>query len=114
MSGNVSRRAIQPHIALALLFGIVKRMGVQERPHELPADIFQAKFKVRVLVNGVVAGKKRGRADGGALLLGDLFRRDQPWRVAGARRGDCQSYGCANQFRSVTRGTAASTAAGFS
>ena len=61
--GNVGDRAIQAHVALALLFGIVERVRVEERPDELPADIFQAKFKMRVLVDRVVAGLKRGRAD---------------------------------------------------
>ena len=63
-------------------------MRVQERPDELAADVFQAKLKVRVLKDGVMAGVKRSGADIGALLFADLFRGDQAGRVAGARRGD--------------------------
>ncbi len=68
-------------------------MRVQERPDKLPADVFQAKFKVRVLVDGVVAAVKRGRPDLQALLVGDFFRPDDPRRVAGARRGDGRIVG---------------------
>jgi hypothetical protein len=79
---------IQPHVPLALLLGVIKRMRVQKRPDELPADVFEAKFKVRVLVNGVMAAVKRGRADLQSLLVGNFFRPDEPRRVAGACRGD--------------------------
>ena len=75
-------------VALALLLGVVERMRVQERPDELAADVFQAKFKVRVLVDGVVAGVKRGCADLQALLVGDFLGADQARGVAGARGGD--------------------------
>jgi hypothetical protein len=37
---DVSLRAIEADVALALLFGIVKRMGVEKRPDELAADVF--------------------------------------------------------------------------
>ena len=51
---NVRLRAVQPHVALALLLGIVERMRVQERPDELPADVFEPEFEMRVLVDGVM------------------------------------------------------------
>ena len=63
-------------------------MRVQERPDELPADIFEAEFKMRVLVNGVVAAEEGRRADHHALLFGDFFRIDQSGRIARARRRD--------------------------
>ena len=85
---NIGQGAVEPHVALALLLGIIKRMRVQERPDELAADVFEAELKMRVLVDGVVAGVESRRADGGALLLGDFVGRDQARRVAGARRGD--------------------------
>ena len=54
----------------------------------MPADIFQSKFKMRVLVNGVMSAKISGRADHHPLLIGDFFGTDQPRRIAGARRRD--------------------------
>ena len=90
---DVDQRAIQAHVALALLLGVVEGMGVQERPDKLAADVFEAKLKVRVLVDRVVAGVKRGGADRRALLVGDLFGTDQARRVAGARGGDGRIVG---------------------
>ena len=58
---HIGVRAIQPHIALALLLRIVKRVRVQKRPDELPADIFEPELKMRVLVNGVMPAVKRRR-----------------------------------------------------
>ena len=52
-------------------------MRVKEGPDELAADIFQAEFEMRVLVNGVVAAKKVAGADVEALLVGDFFGADQ-------------------------------------
>ncbi len=52
-------------------------MGMQERPHKLPADVFQAEFKMRMLINGVVPTKKSSRSDGHALLRSNFFRRNQ-------------------------------------
>src|SRR5207253_6487741 len=52
---NVGLSAVKTHIALALLFGIIKRMCVKKRPDKLAADVFQPEFKMRVLVDGVVA-----------------------------------------------------------
>jgi len=43
---------------------------------------------VSVLVDGVVSTLKRGRTNGGSLLVGDLGRRDDVLRVASSRRGD--------------------------
>ena len=68
--------AIQPDIALALLLGIIERMGVEEGPDKLAADIFKSKFEMSVLVNGVVAAVKSACADIEALLVGDFFRAD--------------------------------------
>ena len=79
---------VEADIALALLLGIVKGMGVQESPDELAADVFQAEFEMRVLVDGVVAAVKRGGADVEALLVGDFFGNDEARRVARAGRGD--------------------------
>lgn len=61
---------------------------MEERPYELPADIFEAKFKMRVLENGVMPAVKRGRADRDALLVRDFFGADQARGIAGARRRD--------------------------
>ena len=85
---NISLRAIQTDVALALLLRIVKRMRVQEGPYELPADIFQSELEMGVLVNGVMSAEIGGRADHHALLLGDFLGTDQPRRIAGARRRD--------------------------
>src|SRR5215472_3308798 len=85
---NVGLRAVEAYIALALLLGIVKRMGVKKRPDELAADVFEAEFEMSVLVDGVMAAVKRGGADVEALLVGDFFGSDQPRRVTGARGGN--------------------------
>ena len=79
---------VQAHVPLALLLGVIERMRVQKRPDELPADVFEAEFKMRVLKDGVVPAEKRGRADLQALLVGDFFGTDDARRVAGARGGD--------------------------
>ena len=79
-------RAIKAHVALALLLGIIERMRVQEGPHTLSADIFEAEFKVRVLINGVMPAVVRGGANCHALLIGDFFCANQPRRIASARR----------------------------
>ena len=63
-------------------------MRVKERPDELAADIFQAKFEMRVLVYGVMAAVKGCGADIDALLVGDFFRTDQARGVAGACGSD--------------------------
>ncbi len=83
---NVRLRAVQPHVALALLLGIVKGMRVQKRPDELPAHILEPEFEVRVLVDGVMPAEIRSRADRHALLLGDFLGNHQMRRIAGARR----------------------------
>ena len=81
-------RAVEADVALALLLGIVKRMRVEERPDELPGDMFEAELEVRVLVDRVMAAVERGGADVEALLVGDFFGTDQARGVAGARGGD--------------------------
>ena len=85
---HVGLRAVEPHVALALLLGVVEGMRVQKRPDELAADVFEAEFEMRVLIDGVMAAEKGGRADVHALLFGDFLGIDQARRVAGARRGD--------------------------
>ena len=52
-------------------------MRVQKGPYKLPADIFQAKFKMRMLVDGVVSAVKSTRANIQALLIGDFFGANQ-------------------------------------
>ena len=47
---------------------------MQKGPHELAAYVLQAEFKMRVLINRMVAGVISRRADGRALFFGDLFR----------------------------------------
>ena len=84
----VGLRAIQTNVPLALLLGVVKRMGVQKRPNELPADVFEAKFEVSVLINSVMSAKKGAGTDIHALFLGDLFPINESWRVTGARGRD--------------------------
>ena len=61
-------------------------MRVKVGPHELPAHILEAKFKMRVLINGVVPAEIRARANGHALLFGYFIGTDQPRRIARARR----------------------------
>src|SRR5712691_8951734 len=85
---NISLRAVEADVALALLLGIVERMGVEEGPDEVAADVFEAEFEMGVLVNGVVAAVEGGGADVGALLVGDFFGTDEARGVAGARGGD--------------------------
>lgn len=85
---DVGLGAVEPDVALALLFGIVKRMSMKKRPNELAADIFEAEFKVRMLKNSVVPAVKCGSTDIDALLLGDFFGIDDARGIAGACRGD--------------------------
>ncbi len=61
---------------------------MQKRPDELPADVFESKFKMRVLINGMVAAEKSGRANLQPLFVSNFFRANDPRRVTGARRGD--------------------------
>ncbi len=86
--GDVGLRAIEADVALALLLGIIERVGMEEGPHELAADIFEAEFEMGVLVDGVMATIERGGADVEALLVGDFFGDDKARGVAGAGGGD--------------------------
>ena len=61
---------------------------MKERPDELAAHVFEAKFEMRVLVDGVMAAVKGRRADVEALLVGDFVGIDQARGIAGARGGD--------------------------
>ena len=87
--GDVGLGTVHADITLALLLGIVERMGVKERPDELAADIFETKFEMRVLINRVVAAEKSGGADVETLLVGDFFWSDEMRGVASARGSDC-------------------------
>ena len=69
-------RTIQADIALALLLRVIERMGVQKGPDKLSAHIFESKFEMGVLVDGVMAAVKRACADIEALLVGNFFRPD--------------------------------------
>src|SRR5262249_51495790 len=60
---------------------------MQKRPDQLAADVFQAEFEGRVLVDGVMAAEKCAGADVEALLVGDLFGTDETGRVTSARGG---------------------------
>jgi hypothetical protein len=44
--GNVGLGAIETDVALALLFGIIEGVGVEEGPDELTADVFEAELEV--------------------------------------------------------------------
>ena len=85
---DVGLGAIHADVALALLFGIVEGMRVEKGPDELAADVFQAEFEMRVLIDGVMAAEKSGGADVEALFVVDFFRADEARGVAGARGGD--------------------------
>lgn len=62
---------------------------MKERPHELPADIFEAKLKMSVLVNGVMSAIESRCADIDALLFCDLFGLNQSWRITSPRGSNC-------------------------
>jgi len=59
-------------------------MRVKERPNELAADIFEAKFECSVLENGVVAAIEGCRAYVETLLVSDFFGRNEMVGVTGA------------------------------
>ena len=79
---------IHADVALALLLGIVKRMGMKEGPDELPADIFKAEFEMSVLKDRVMAAVESGGADIEALFVRDFRWADEGRRIAGAGCGD--------------------------
>ena len=86
--GDVRLRAVEAYVALALLLGIVEGMRVEEGPDELTGNVFQAEFKMGVLVDGVMTAVEGGGADVEALLVSDFFGADQAGSVAGAGGGD--------------------------
>ncbi len=86
---QITHCAIESHVSLALLLGVVKRMRMQERPDKLTADVFEAEFKMSVLVNRMMTAVERGRANLHALLVCDFFGADNARRIARACRGDC-------------------------
>src|SRR5262249_9761890 len=69
---NIGLDTVHADIALALLFGIVKRMCVEERPDELAADIFEAEFECCMLENGVMAAVEGGSTNVEALFISDF------------------------------------------
>lgn len=85
---DVGLRTIEANVALALLLGIVERMGVQKGPDELAADVFEAELEMGVLVDGVMAAIESGGADVEALLVSDFFGDDEARGVASAGGGD--------------------------
>ncbi len=84
----VSLGAVEAHVALALLLGIVERVRVKEGPDELAADVFKAEFEMSVLVDGVVAAVEGCGADVEALLVRDFFGADEARGVTGTGGGD--------------------------
>jgi hypothetical protein len=85
---NISLCAVEADVALALLLGIVERMGVKEGPDKLAANVFEAEFKMGVLIDGVMAAVERGGADVEALLVGDFLGSNEARGIAGARGGN--------------------------
>ncbi len=85
---DVGLDAIHPDVALALLFRVVKRMGVKKRPDELAANILEAKFESGMLENGVMAAIECSGSDIEALLVGNFFGGNEMVGVAGACGGD--------------------------
>ena len=61
---------------------------MKECPDELPGNVLEAEFEVRVLIDRVMAGVERQRADRVPLLVGDLVGADDTRRIARARRCD--------------------------
>jgi hypothetical protein len=52
-------------------------MRMKEGPDKLAADIFQAEFEMRMLVDGVVSAEEGTSADVETLLVGDFFRANE-------------------------------------
>jgi len=86
--GNVCGDVVEPHVALALLLGVVEGKAVQERPHQLPRDARDRELEGGVLEDRVMATIEGQRADAAALPLGDLVGVDDAGRIARAGRGD--------------------------
>jgi hypothetical protein len=63
-------------------------MGVKEGPDELAADVFEAEFKMGVLVDGMVTAVEGGGADVEALFVRNFFGADEARGVTGAGGGD--------------------------
>jgi hypothetical protein len=90
---DVGGHLVEPDEALARLLGVVERVGVEEGPHELPADVLEAELEVGVLVDGMVPGVEGEGTDGIALAGRHLLRPDHAGGVARPRRGDCAVVG---------------------
>src|SRR5258708_32596431 len=63
-------------------------MRVEERPDELAADVFEAKFEMGVLIHGVMAAIESCGADIEALLVGDFLGADEAGGVKRAGGSD--------------------------
>ena len=61
---------------------------MKKAPDELTADVFQAELEMSVLEYGVVSAVVSGRTNRNALLVGDLFRADEPGRITGPGSGN--------------------------
>jgi len=85
---DIGLRAVEADVALALLLGIVERVGVEEGPDKLAADVFEAEFEMGVLEDGVMAAVESGGADVEALLIGNFLGADEARGVAGAGGGN--------------------------
>ncbi len=85
---DVGLRAVQTNVALALLFGIIEGMRVEEGPDKLAADVFQAEFEMGVLVDGMMAAVEGGGANVDALLVRDFLGADETRRITGASGSD--------------------------
>ena len=60
---NKCLHLVQPHVPLALLFGVVKRMAVEKVPDKVPGNILETELEMRVLKNGVMPTIKGGGAN---------------------------------------------------
>ena len=85
---HVRPRLLQFDVALARLLGVVEGIPVQDAPHELARDVFEAELEVGVLIDGVMACLERERADRVALAIRDFVDGDDPRRIARPRGGN--------------------------
>src|SRR6267143_6341782 len=85
---DVGLRAVESDVALALLLGIVKGMGVEEGPDELAADVFEAEFEMSMLIDGVMTAVEGGGADVEALLVGDFLGANEARGITGTGSRD--------------------------
>jgi hypothetical protein len=74
--------AVEAHVTLALLLGVVEGMSVKKGPYELTANVLNPKLEVSVLIDGVMPAIESGGTDVEALLVGDFVGSNQAGRVA--------------------------------